>query len=49
MSLAAWVSLLLFFLITPIILLHFAVMPALNQLKYTYESADTTARHIIEQ
>lgn len=48
MSLSAWLTLFIIFLITPIILLQTMVMPALDELKQTYQNADAIAQRVTE-
>lgn len=49
MSLSAWLTLIIIMLVTPVILFQTAVMPALEQLKYTYQNADAVAQRVVEQ
>ena len=49
MSLSAWLTLFIIMLVMPLILFQAAVMPALEQLKYTYQNADAIAQKIAEQ
>lgn len=47
-----FVGLLLFvsiFLIAPLLMLQLVVMPALDQLKYTYQNADTVTQTILHK